>query len=758
MARPPSPADLSPGALFADRYRIEGLLGRGGMGAVYRARDVLLGDDVALKVLLPDESANPELAMRFRQEVKLSRRVSHPNVVRVHDIGELGGLLCMTMEIVEGQTLRDRMRREGRIEPARAVEIARTIAQALAAAHAAEIIHRDLKPSNVLLDPQGRVVLTDFGIARCFEDDLHLTSGAIGTMHYMAPEQATNGRVDARTDIYSLGVVLYEMLVGERPAGSASEIAARIEKDRAIPPPLSMLVLRCLSLHPDSRPSSALSLANALASAMADPDEDETVAPSRTRGPKSFIPVAPAEQKLAVLPFRYRGPRDQEYLAEVLTDELVDAVSRTKGLRVLGSGATARFRDARDPIAIGRELGVHAVIDGAVQALGERVRVSVRLIEAASGVQHWAQQHDGPLADLFSFQESIARRVAEGLRCELHTMAHAGTAPTAAIDRYLEARKEMRIADGAGTHRAVELLEGALALAPGFGPAIAAHAVAAVRDWFNDYAQENADELGTKASSAVARALEIAPDIAETQIALATYELQRGDYRAAMTGLFRALEIAPTCAPAHEQLGLLLLEAGQFDKGFFHLELCVELDPLRAVALVALAKTYLLMGRREAGEATVAKIVALERPDRFPPSVMATLRDAAWRRDPQATRAILATYPSLTMHPLGVFMTAYARTLLGDMQVADVIRASEARLKGPKSLRFLSMAHQLVAEMAAAQGRLDIALSQLTAAANIALVDVAWLDRCPLLDPLREEPAFLDAARIMRERAAVIRA
>jgi len=250
--------ELSDGALFADRYRIVGILGRGGMGVVYRAIDLTLGEEVALKLVSGVVEGRSDVMTRFRQEVRLSRRVTHPNVIRVHDLGEQDQQLYMTMEVINGPTLRTILRNQMSLPLNRAIEIARTMATALSAAHAVGVIHRDLKPTNVLIDSTGRVVLTDFGIARFLYDDRGLTDGIIGTMSYMAPEQMMNGLIDERTDLYSLGVVFHEMLLGVRPSGPMEHIAARLSQELAkVPPRLAMLLMSCLAIDADLRPSSA---------------------------------------------------------------------------------------------------------------------------------------------------------------------------------------------------------------------------------------------------------------------------------------------------------------------------------------------------------------------------------------------------------------------------------------------------------------------------------------------------------------------
>ncbi len=762
MQPPVQSFELVSGSLFADRYRIEGLLGRGGMGAVYHAADLFLAEDVALKVLPVHADQNAALALRFRQEVRLSRRVNHPNVIRVHDIGEHNALLYMTMEIIAGPTLRAVMQREKRVETMRAMGFARSIAEALRAAHTVEIIHRDLKPTNVLIDPNGRVVLTDFGIARCIDEDLGLTHGAIGTVNYMAPEQATNGHIDARTDIYALGVVLYELLIGERPFGKSNEIAMRIEREHVtIPPSLAKLVLRCLSMDPEGRPQSAAELIAKLDEIIVESSDYTAlapqIAPSPAHAPISMpvAPVASAPQKLAVLPFRYRGPADQEYLGDVLTDELVDAISRTRGLVVLGSGATERFRTNRDPIVIGKELSAQAVIDGAVQAMGQRIRVTVRLLETTSGVQRWTQQHDGGTSDLFAFQDAVVRSVAEELRVELFTMAHSISAPTEAVDAYFEARRELHHADVQGTAHAVELLERAITSSPGFLPAIAAHALATVRTWFLDLSSGNA--WGTRAKDSVARAVAIAPDIAESQLADAMFQANRAEYHLAMAALQRTINIAPTCAPAHEYIAMLQCEAGHVQKGLSHFELAAEYAPNRASVWNQIGLARSIINDRPGAFAALAKAEPLEAPNRFRGSMLARLRDAMWHRDEQTLAEILPVAEESAKTVMGP-MAWICSCLRADIDDAIAsVKLYNEKFGAAVSPRLKSLSFQWGAEILGSRNRLDVALDQIVyAAQSPGFIDIRWLERCPLFSSIQSEPRFMEALRITRNRAAAI--
>lgn len=779
--------ELVRGSIFADRYRIEEILGRGGMGTVYRANDLTLGEDVALKLVAYDAQEHPEAARRFRQEVRLARRVTHFNVIRVHDLGEHDNVLFMTMELVVGSTLRTLIRAEAPMPVPRAVDLARTISGALGAAHAVGIIHRDLKPTNILIESTGRIVLSDFGIARMIQEDHGLTQGIVGTMSYMAPEQAMNGTIDERTDLYALGILLYEMLLGERPSGPSAHLAARLAREGArIPPRLTTLLLRCLAIEPSSRPDSAAAFAAALDALEGDDgdtthDVEATIvsagkemgtasAARKTNPPASssraavvsaapLTPPAPSasvpSQKLAVLPFRYRGPAEHAYLADVLTDELVDAISRTRGLLVFGSGATQRFHTTRDPMAIGNELAARAVIDGTVQAVGDRVRVSVRLVETTTGLQRLALQYDGHSAEIFDFQETVVRRVAEEMRVELVTMAHSHTAPSEVVDFYLEARRELRNPDPISSVQAVSLLERAIAIAPDFSPAIAAHALACTRAWFLHML---ADRLlwSDRTLASVTRACTYAGHIAESHLAEGIFRANLGEYRVASAALQRAIELAPTCAQVHEYVGMLQCEAGHIKKGLKHLDLTVEVDPSRAVAWANIARVRSLMGDRQGAAAALQRLEALERPDRFQASVVLRVRDALWHADADAFdqyRFVLET----SAHALNNrFFQVYAAALQDDADATHALSRYAFELDPSVSPRFKMATYQWAAEALAARRHMDLALDQVCGAATNVLVDLFWLEKCPLLAPLRDDYAFLESIRLTRERAAAI--
>ncbi|MCA9684210.1 MAG: protein kinase, partial [Myxococcales bacterium] len=441
---------IAVGEVFAGRYEIEKILGRGGMGTVFRVRDCEVGEQVALK-LLDSMAATTEVVERFRREVRLARRVTHRNVARTYDLGEFQGWRFLTMEFVDGESLRTYVAR-GRPSPARALGFAKQIAEGLAAAHEAGVVHRDLKPANVMIERSGRVVLTDFGIARAVQgsDATMQTGGLLGTPAYMAPEQIAGERVDAPADLYALGLILFEMLTGRLPFSGETAMAiamARLHQDlpdlRAetnLPPTAVAVLERCLARVAADRPSGAGEVAELITAALDECGRDEgtlgmpapaTIIPGGIPGgvlggtrsaPATSVPTPTTSGRtLAVLPFRFRGPESERYVAETLSDELIDVLSTMRGLRVSGSGATARFADAseRDPRTIGRELGVDVIVDGTVQMAGKRVRISARLLEVSSGFQMWSERYDGALEDVFELQDTMGKRIAEALRLKL---------------------------------------------------------------------------------------------------------------------------------------------------------------------------------------------------------------------------------------------------------------------------------------------------------------------------------------------------
>ncbi|MCX4241601.1 serine/threonine-protein kinase [Paraliomyxa miuraensis] len=766
---PPS-ADFELGDSFASRYRVERCLGRGSMGTVYAVFDQVVGERVALKLLALPKDDSIE---GFRREVRLARRVTHRNAARTFDLGAHAGVHFITMELIEGESLRVLLARRVRLPEPEAVSIAWQLCLGLQAAHAVEVVHRDLKPANILVEEGGRAVITDFGVAGTLSEGADSTeerARGMGTPMYMAPEQVLGSPFDGRVDIYALGLVLYEMLTG-KPAfsgGSKIEIAmARLSR----PPPdprehaevsdlLAELVLRCLAQSPDDRPATPGELAKRLAALGAnakDPPASVATEPETTSGSGTgpFAPTSVGDRKLAVMSFRYRGNKEHAYLAEVLTDELVDLLAMTRGLRVSASGAANRFRDERDARTVGRALGVDAIVDGSVLYTGDQIRIVTRLIDVETGFQSWTERFAGRMDDVLDLQDLMAKRVAEALRVELAVLDQGRTVPGEAIELYLQGRQRSREPDvsGRSLEGAIALYDRALERAPSFALALAARAEAAVQRWFLPSARE-ADGWDRISTNAVHAALEGAAHLAESRIAAARLDVSHGEFASAARHLSTALEIAPTCAPAHEYLGLLQCDAGRSREGVRHIELAHELDPSLFQGAFSVLRHHALRGERERWK---QRLEQMRLSPRFPGFALALFeyrlalwdgdvqwaRDVRWRADsdPNSSTARLA---SLLQDAL-------------DHSAFELGRRFDALIEPQSSPRLRTHWRQMAVEVLAWRGERDLALDQLQKAEALGvLLDADWFDACPVLEPLRSTSTFAEIHERVHERAEAI--
>jgi len=777
------------------------------MGSVYRARDTLVGDVVALKMLEVGDGQRAELLERFRREVRLARRISHPHVARTHDLGEHAGHLYLTMEYVEGEDLQSLLNREKPLAVARAARIALGVCEGLAAAHAAGVVHRDLKPANVLVENGGRVVLTDFGIARAVAGEAaSRTQGMVGTPMYMAPEQISGGEVTARSDLYAAGLLLFEMLTGKPPFTGESPMAVAFARLRQPPPDpsghpgvpeaLAHLVRHCLSREPEERPSGALEVAAALRawlSSVGEPVEASfatttpipgasSSAPSVTQaGPVTPVtapvtpltasrppgwgataglgvpgstprtPLHPGEQALAVLPLRFIGPREQEYLGDGLTEAVIDVLSRTRGIRVQSSGATARFRNERDPRVVGRELGVALVADGTVQTLGKTVRATLRLVEV-SGTQLWSGRFEDSGEDLFAMQDRLGRRLVEALRNELLIAAHRENVTPEMLALYRQTLVHVHSTPRVLSETAVIPLETCLEQCPGFVPAMALHALAALRTWFVRTVDPGRDWAAV-AHESVARAARHAPDLVETLLAKAMLATQEGDWRVAVSALRTALEAAPTFAGALQYLGSLQCEAGRADEGIERLRMAYELDPNLSIALYEVARCNALRGRMDEFQQAIDQLKS--NPFLLLPTILLRMRVAAWTRNLDALRQCrvdLRNEPSAIAHQAD----EYAAAVLGELDPLTSLQSFDKVLSGKISPRFAALMCQLATEVLCMTGHVDRAMHYFRRAADSALIDLEWTDRCQALNSLRELPNFAEGRLNVRARVETI--
>jgi eukaryotic-like serine/threonine-protein kinase len=462
-------------------YRVGRLIGVGGMGEVYEAEDLQLGRRVALKVLPADVATNRERLARFTREARALAALNHPAIVTIYGVDESQGEHFFTMELVEGSPLSHMIPEQG-FALARLLDIAIPLADALAAAHDKNLVHRDLKPSNVMVTPDGRVKVLDFGLVRTCQpqaatdstDTFERTAdGAVlGTLSYMAPEQLAGWPADTRSDIYSLGVVLYEISAGRHPFSgrhAAAMVAATLQDrparltaiNAAVPIELDRLVARCLEKDPARRPASAAEVRFSLEGIRRDGGH----AAGMVAGTPLTVP------SVAVLPFADMSPsRDQEYFCDGIAEEIINALAQLEGLRVAARTSSFAFKGRLEDVReIGKRLGVGAVLEGSLRKAGERLRITAQLINVADGYHLWSERFDRAADDIFAIQDEISLGVVEKLKVKLLSGAP-GVAirphePTQeAYHLYLKGRYFLNRRSPLDIQRAIEHFEKAIAV------------------------------------------------------------------------------------------------------------------------------------------------------------------------------------------------------------------------------------------------------------------------------------------------------
>ncbi len=772
------PVRLRPGAVFADRYEVLGTLGEGGMGTVFRVLDRELREEIALKVLHAELEGTPGALERFRREVKLARRVTHPNVARTFDLGSHDGVRYLTMELVAGEPLSRHARRWGpsrRAPMPEALRIGAEIARGLAAAHAVGVVHRDLKPDNVLLaratpsDPLERVVLTDFGIARAahdagFVDTATRTAALVGTPAYMAPEQLEGREVDGRTDVYALGLVLFELLTGA-PAFQGDSVyalaAARMSgpipdpraRDATIPEPVARVVVDALARDRDERPD-----AQAIVERLDALRGGAAHVPARAPRPPSSGAALHDVRALAVVPLRPFDGAAAEIAAE-LDEALGDAIASIRGLRTIAPAkvrSALAGRDPADSVALARAIDAGVVLEGSVRVAGPHVRARLRLVDVERQVTTWAERFEGEADDPFALEDDVVRAASESLRArEGEGKTRGGPLDPRVREVWERARTEYRRYVLPHVHEAIRILEEGLERHAGDAWLLSLLGTALTRAWLQTGASDR--DLVARAEEQCLRALAIDPTIGDTFHTISVLRSFEGEGRASIRALDEALARAPLHAEAHQDLGRLLVETGHVDEGLERLHLALRLEPNLLLAWFEIARAHALRGDRPASEAALARAVAQSSEASV---VLPRLRLATWWRDEaladQLADRLEGERSGAIWEHAAPMLRAFARGERWDA-AADLFErlATDAR-SAPRHRAFM---YELAAEYFGlfAAGDEDARARTLDAverAAELPLLDVFWMDRCPTLDAVRGDPRFLRARATVAARAA----
>jgi eukaryotic-like serine/threonine-protein kinase len=782
-------------------YEILSHLGSGGMGDVYRARDTRLGREVAVKVLQEHLASDPAVLGRFEREARAVAALSHPNILAIHDFGIEDGACYSVTELLRGETLRGRLERES-LSWRKAVGMAVAIADGLAAAHAQGIVHRDLKPENVFLTEDGRVKILDFGLARLQPGAPEEAGSSVltasqtkpgtvmGSAAYMSPEQVRGLPVDARSDIFSFGSVLYEMVTGRRafPGKTSADAMAAILKEsppdpaesgKTIPIALARVITRCLEKAPDERFQSARDLTYALreiasTSAAAVQMSGEAMAgPAVRHGRVAAIAVGVIAlaaallvaldvgglrrrltggakgttiRSVAVLPLQnLSGDPSQEYFADGMTEELIAGLARISGLRVTSRTSVMSYRGTKKRLPeIARELGVEAVVEGSVSRADGKVRVTAQLIEAASDKHLWAQTYERELRDVLSIQSEAAQSIARAIRLELTLPEKAQLAKTrrvdpAAYEAYVKGRYFWNKRGGDNLKKAIGLFQQALDADPAY-----AVAYSGIADSYTQlgYASLLAPrEVFPKARSAAEKALELDATLAEPHASLAYVKFYFDwDWVGAEREFRRAIDLNPKYPTAHAWYAYFLTATGRLPEARAEIERAQELDPLSVP--IASDMGFLLHYSYEQDRAAEELRKALEMNPQFPLAhlFLGRVYQAKGLYE-QAIAEYQATGPLREWVPT-IAAIGYVYGVTGRRQEAlQVLSNLEALSKKEYVTSYA------VALVHAALGDKDQAFAWLEKGVEERTHWLVWLKRDVRWEPLRSDPRFAEVIR-----------
>ena len=655
-----SKTELTRGTTLAKRYEIIEELGKGGMGRVYRVEDTKLEQEIALKLIKPEIARDKKTIERFRNELKLARNIRHKNVCGMFDLGEAEGAHFITMEYIRGEDLRSFIHRSGQLAISTTIRIAKQVCEGLSEAHKLGVVHRDLKSNNIMIDKEGNVRIMDFGIARSLEAKGITGAGVmIGTPEYMSPEQVEGKEVDRRSDIYSLGVILYEMVTGRVPFEGDTPFTVGMkhkgeipqnpkEFNTQIPDDLSRVILRCLEKVKEKRCQSAGEVRSELINIEEGMSATERGIPKRKiktevirefRWEKAFgyggiafllaILIVggiylftgrhEAINSIAVLPLaNLSGDPQQEYFADGMTEALITELSKISALqRVISRTSVMQYKGVRKSMQeISRELNVDAVVEGSVMFVGERVRITAQLIHAPKDKHIWADNYERDLSDILDLQREVAEAIVQEIKVKLTPQEEAQLNTIHKINpeayqSYLKGLFHWNKRTGEDLRTAIEYFEMAIEKEPNY-----ALAYAGLSDCYNLlhlFADLHPSETFPKAKEAALKALEIDDNLAEAHNSLAYARIRYDfDWEGAEREFRRAIELNPNYATGHFWYSELLMQSCRFDEGLSEIKRATELDPVSLVINSTLGIFYAVAGQDEQAIAQLRKTLEMD--------------------------------------------------------------------------------------------------------------------------------------------------
>jgi tetratricopeptide (TPR) repeat protein/TolB-like protein len=643
---------LPPGSDFGTRYRIEGLLGQGGMGRVYKAYDKDLDRTVALKVVRHGVMGEVDALKRFKQELVLASKISHKNILRIHDMGEVGDVKFITMAYVEGHDLHGILRDNPKPPLERILKYAVQLAEALAAAHAEGVVHRDLKPQNILVNKDDQIFVSDFGLAKSFEEGaigMTRTGAFLGTPRYMSPEQVEGKPADQRSDLYAYGLILYEMVTGDVPFTGETTLKVMYQRiqekpkspklvNPSLPDWLVRIIMRCLERDPAARYQTAYAILADLQGSKSSSSASRTVQiqipefaqrrwtwviaavavmlvltfaipPVRHlilggKGGTGVTGIPPLSQGkfVAIIPFRVLGDdQSLSYVAEGLTEALSAKLFQLKEVRLASDTAVGKVSD-RDPLEkTARNLGVNLIVQGKIQGTSDKMAVIVNLMDPVEGKKLWTQQFTGVAKDLLTIEDQISSQLVTALNVKASSeeMARAAERPTDnvdAYDLYLRGRQALRGPDVVkSAEKSIEFFEQGIKKDPGFALAYSGLADASL----TMYREKKEAFWAQKALSAAQHAEQLKDNIPEVHFSLGSVYLRTGKSPEAIAELKRGLQLAPNSDEGYVGLGNAYMESGQKEEAIGAYKKAIGVNPYYWGHHIVLGNAYFSIGQTE---------------------------------------------------------------------------------------------------------------------------------------------------------------